>query len=304
MIKEITQSEIETLKYMFKTFPESTRKTLIENQCQKYKLTDEFIVEFKEYITNVDFSRSPDLDYSTIQKHDTIFDINAWNSNPERSLEPMLHDEFVGKYLGGTDIDSVLLGVKPSQITNDIFQKYFKQLGNDARSFFLNSSRITSEAFLREFPEDINEEIFRNKYAKIEWSNDLIEYILSNKTLTVKFLVSILQQTKDIGFVRRMLTSDFDYKQTGETFDTDLKNFLFNIHQDLFPVIFEKLELYSPNAITYSLLERMLEVNSFLEESFLTQNAEHFIRNGLTGKLAQYARRNEYESVLLVLKLQ
>jgi hypothetical protein len=304
MVKEITQSEIETLKYMFSTFPESTRKTLIENQCQKYRINDNFIREFKDYIDTKSFSYSPELSYETIKRHTGLFDISYWLSNPDKSLEPMLHDDFVGEYLGGTDIDSVLLGVKPSQITNDIFQKYFKQLGNDARSFFLNSSRITSEAFLREFPEDVNEEIFKNKYAKIEWSNDLIEYVLSNKTLTVKFLVSILQQTKDIGFVRRMLTTDFNYKQTGETFDTELKNFLFNIHQDLFPVIFEKLELYSPNAITYSLLERMLEVNSFLEESFLTQNAEHFIRNGLTGKLAQYARRNEYESLLLVLKLQ
>jgi hypothetical protein len=304
MIKEITQSEIETLKYMFSTFPESTRKTLIENQCQKYVLTDDFIREFKDYIQSVNFSKSPELLYSMIQKHKDIFDINAWLSYPDRSLEPMLHDEFVTEYLAKDNIDMVLMTTRAAQITKEVFQKYFLTLGSDARSYLLNSSKITSEEFLKQYIEDIDENIFKNKYIKIDWSNTLIEHILSNKTLTVKFLVNILMQTKDIGFIKRMLESNFNYKQTGETFDNDLKNFLFNIHQDYFPLVFKRLEEHSPNAITYSVLERMLEINNFIEEEFLIQNVEHFIRNGLTPKLAQYARKNEYESLLLVLKLQ
>lgn len=304
MTKEITRSEIETMKYMFSTFPESTRKTLVSNQCQKYKLTDEFVSEFREYITSVDFSTSPELDYRTLANHKELFDIDAWLSNSTKSLEPMLHEEFVGEYLVGKDIDSVLLGVKPSQITTEVFEAYFGRLSDKARSFFLNSSRVTSEELVRKHPSDVSEEIFKNKFVKIDWSNALIEHILTNKKLTVRFLVSALSQTKDLGFIKRMLTTELDYADSNDTFDMELKGFLMGIHQDYFQLVFSLLEKHSPNAITYSVLERMLEINNFLDEDFLVQNAEHFLRNGMLSQLAQYARRNDYNALLLVLRLQ
>lgn len=78
---------------------------------------------------------------------------------------------------------------------------------------------------------------------------------------------------------------------------------MFNIPSDYYFAIFRVVGKYSPNAISYEVLDRILDINESLPEEFLLENANYFVRNGLTGKLAGYARRNEYNGVLVLLSL-
>jgi hypothetical protein len=302
-VKTITQSEINTLKYMFGTFPESTRKTLIENQCAKYKITTDFVREFKEYITKQSFSTSPELTSEMIFAHNDLFDYNVWKNNKNKTLQPLLDDTFVEKYVGTDSIEDIILLTEHSALTVEMFNKYFEKLGNNVKSLAVNSSQLTTEELVRTYPDLVNEKIFSNKHVKFEWTNSLIEHILNNKQLNTKFLISILSKTKDFGFMEEMLNRDFNYVQSGGTFDEELKTFLFNLPADYYGLIFDVVAKNSPNALTYSVLERVLDFNDFLSEQFLIENVEHFNRAGLFGKLAEYARRNEYKALMVMLRL-
>jgi hypothetical protein len=304
MTKEITSKEIETLKYMFRTFPEATRKTLIENQCSKYIINVEFINEFLPYITKESFSTSPELKYFLIKLFPQMFDYISWKANKNKNLEPLLNDEFASSFANtNEEIESILMSTNASNITKEIYDKYFEKISANGQAYFVNNSTIASEEMVRKYPSVVNDEIFRNKHAKIEWSNSLIDYILANKKLTVKFLFSLLSQTKDLGFINSVLNRELDILETGETFDSELKNFLFGLHTDNFQRVFQLLAKYSPNAISYSVLERVLDLNDFLSEDFLIENIEYFKRHNLTSKVAQYARKNEYDSLMVLLRL-
>jgi hypothetical protein len=304
MIKEITSREIETLKYMFRTFPEGTRKTLIESQCMKYIITPDFVIEFLPYISKESFSTSPGLKYGIIERFPELFDYNSWKTNREKELEPLLNDEFLNSYAKtNEEVESILLSSNPSNITKEIFDKYFEKLSDNVKSYFVNNSKLTSEEMVRKYPSAINEDIFKNKYAEIEWSNSLIEHILKNKKLTVKFLFTILLHSNNPKFVNDILNRDLNIERTANTFDLELKNFLFSLHADNFQRVFQLLDTYSPNAITYSVLERILDLNDFLSEKFLIENIEYFKKNNLLPKLAQYARKNEYDALMVLLRL-
>jgi len=288
---------------MFGTFPESTRKTLIENQCAKYKITSDFVREFKEYITKQSFSTSPELTSEMILAYDDLYDYNSWKNNKNKTLQPLLDDAFVQKYVGTDSIEDIILSTETTALTTEIFTKYFEKLGANVKSLIINSSQLTNEELIRKYPDLVNEKIFSNKHVKFEWTNSLIEYILQNKQLTSRFLINILSKTKDFGFMEEMLNKDFNYTQSGGTFDEELKNFLFNLPADYYGLIFDVLSKHSPNALTYAVLERVLEYNDFLSEQFLIENVEHFNRAGLFGKIAEYARRNEYKALMVMLRL-
>jgi len=303
-IKTITPSEIATLKYMFQTFPESTRKTLIENQCAKYSITTDFVREFRDYISAKDFTSSPNLSSSMILAHENLFDFNVWKDIKNKSLEPLMSDDFVMKYIqDDSEIEKIILKTDISNMSTGLFEKYFGKLSEIVKSYIINTSNITSEELVRKYPGLLDEFIFKNRNLKVEWTNSLIEHILKNKKLRVRFMISILSQTKDLAFMRRMLETDFDYENTGDTFDVELKSYLINIPQDYYPLVFARVVDHSPNAVTYDVLRTMLDMNDSLSEEFLVQNVEHFIRNGLTARLAEYARLNEYKGLMVALKL-
>jgi hypothetical protein len=303
MTKTITESEISTLKYMFQTFPESTRKTLIENQCSKYKITAAFVREFKEYITKDSFSKSPELSYDVISAFPDLYDYKVWMENTEKSLEPLMHDGFVDAYVPSKDVNPVMLGTNAKNINLEVFEKHFKILNDDVKTYVVNNSKITSEELVRKHPDLVDITIFSNRNVPIKWTNPLIEYVLQNKRLTVGFLIAILSQTNDFGFMKRMLETDFDYVKSGETFDNELKNFLMNVPYGYYPLVFDRVLANSPNALTYDVLKRILDVNDSLTEEFLIENLDVFKRSGLVGRLAEYARANEYKGLMVALKL-
>jgi len=302
-IKTIGASEVSTIRFMLGSMPEKNRKALVESQCSKYKISPEFVREFREHIGAGAFTKSPELTYDVIRAYPDLFDFGAWRFHREKSLEPLLHDEFVSKYVKEGELESCFLQTDPSNITPEVFDRHARSLGTDVTRFVLNKSRLTTEDMIRKYTDLLDEDIFWNRYVKVDWTNALLEHVLANKTLTARFLVNALSKTTDLAFMKRMLNAPLRYQDYTGTFDGELKGLLLNIPQAYYGDVFSALSKHSPNAITYSLLDTLLTMNDSLEEEFLMENAEHFKRNGLTGRLAAHARANDYKSLLVMLKL-
>jgi hypothetical protein len=303
-IKVTGPTEISTIRYMLGSMPEASRKTLVSAQCAKYKITKEFVREFREHLTKEAFTKSPALYYDVISQFPDMFDFGMWSLYRDKSLEPLLHDEFVAKYCTPEKaVEICFLQTDPSNITPEVFDKHARALSTDVTRFVLNKSRLTTEAMIRKYADLLDEDIFWNRYINIDWSNALLEHVLTNKKLTARFLVNALSKTTDLGFMKRMLNKDLKYQGYTGTFDGELKGLLLNIPQAYYADVFSVLTKHSPNAITYSMLETLLSMNDSLEEDFLLQNVEHFKRHGLTGRLAAHARANDYKSLMVVLKL-
>jgi hypothetical protein len=303
-IKTIGASEVSTIRFMLGSMPEKNRKALVESQCSKYKISPEFVREFREHIGRDAFTKSPELTYDVIRAYPDLFDFGQWSLHRDKSLEPLLHDEFVSKHCtADKSVEICFLQTDPSNITPEVFDRHARSLGTDVTRFVLNKSRLTTEDMVRKYPDLLDEDIFWNRYIKLDWTNALLEHVLANKTLTARFLVNALSKTTDLAFMKRMLNADLKYQDYTGTFDGELKGLLLNIPQAYYSEVFSVLSKHSPNAVTYSLLDTLLTMNDSLEEEFLMENAEHFKRHGLTGKLAAHARANDYKSLLVMLKL-
>jgi hypothetical protein len=303
MIKEATRSDIEAIKLIMRAY--ENKQNLIDLQAKKYRMNDLFIQEFEGFINKENFSSSPGLKYEFIKKYDEFFDYEIWLKGSEKSLEPLLHDEFIEEYAVKDErLDEVVSSTNHENYTREVFEKHLKNVGYETRKLIINKSPLAAEAdFLIENAELLTQDIFKNRKAKIEWTNDLIEKIFINKTLTARFVVNALYQSKDLAFIRRMLTTDFNYKDSGETFDTEMKNMINKLTETYLPPLFDLVRKYDKNALTYDVVSYLLNMKDDLEEDFLLENIDIFIENGLQGSLATYARIREYRSIMVVLKL-
>jgi len=303
MIKEPTRSDIEAIKLVMRAYED--KKNLINLQAKKYSINDLFVEEFEQYLTKESFSGSPALKFAMIKKYKEFFDFEVWAQNKEKSLEPLLFDEFVDEYsVKGEELDKVISNTNPENFTKVVFDKYFSSLGYETKKFVINFTALSGDPqFLTENAELITSDIFKNRKVKIDWTNDLIEKIFTNKTLTVRFLINTLYQSKDLAFIRRMLTTPFNYKDSGETFDVDLKNIIIKLSENYMKELFDIVRAHNKNALSYEVMSFILKVKDDLEEDFLVENVDLFIENGLMGDLATYARSRDYRSVMIVLKL-
>ena len=303
-IKRVTESDIESISFILKNFkaPEK-RVELISMQSKKFLLSYEFIREFKEYMTKESFSTSPGINYQLIKDFPELFDYNLWANSPEKSLEPLLHDEF-RESLSADTIGRSIETCKPDLITKEIYDKFVTIIPEETKIYIVNNTTLANDTeFLMKNVSVINESLLDNPRLKVEWTNDLIEKILLNKELTFRFVVKILTKTTDLAFIERMLRSSFNYKQTGGTIDDDLRLFIKRLPEDYLEPLFDCAKANNKNSLSYNVLLFVLKMKDELSEQFLLDYINEFKEVGLNGELASYARMRDYNSVLLNLHL-
>jgi len=312
MLKNPTSTEIEAIKLVMRAYDDkredivTLRENLITLQAKRFSLNELFIEEFETYITKETFSNSKSLEYTIIKKYSHLFDFEIWLKNNEKSLAPLLYEEFITTYgIDSTVLNLIINATSPEYFTEEIINKYFSNLELEAKRKLLNSSPlIANPNFLIENSETLTVDIFKNKRAKISWTNNLLEQIFtSKKTLTVRFLIMGLYQSKDLAFIRRMLNTPFNYINSGETFDVDLKNVILKFSENYMGELFDVIRNYNKNALTYEVMSFLLKMKDHLDENFLMENTELFMNNGLSGELAKYARQREYKSLMILLRL-
>jgi hypothetical protein len=303
-IKKVTESDIESISFILKNFKDQEKKVgLITMQSKKFLLTYEFIREFKEYMTKESFSSSPGINYQLIKYFPELFDVNLWANSSEKSLEPLLHEEFT------EELPPLIIGrsfetCKADLITKEIYDKFSLIIPEQTKVHIVNNTSLADDInFLMENISVINESLLDNPRLKIDWTNDLIEKILTNKELTFKFVVKILSKTTDFAFIERMLKTSFIYKQTGGTLDDDLRLFIKKLPEDYLEPLFDCAKINNPNALSYAVLQYILKMKDEISEQFLLDYINEFKEVGLNGELASYARLRDYKSVLLNLHL-
>jgi len=300
--KKITSGDIGAIKLLFNSHP--NKNEFIISQCKKFQLSAEFMAEFSNYVSKEAFSESPELTYSLIKQYSDKFDLALWLNSINKSLEPLTHDGFTSQ-LSGDHINLALSNADKNALTEEVFNKHESVLNNDIKKIFVNSTKLSNnEAFLLENINLVNSSIFLNKDLSLNFSNVLIEKILTNKKLiNFGFMIELLTQSNDIAFVKRMLETEFDIQKSGETSDYVIKNFISKFPDVYMSIFFEAALKYSPNSISYDVMDHLLKMKENLTEEFLLSNINLFKTNGMAPELAKYARERDLNSVLINLRL-
>jgi hypothetical protein len=303
-MKDLTSTEIESIKFIMNSYSEKSK--LIDIQLKKYNLNTDFMREFGQYISQESFSSSPGLTYELIKSYSELFDKDIWLNSPTKSLDPLRYDEFLD-IIGEENIEKILLNINASQLSEDIFLKYFNNtnVSTDAKKKLINSTNFTlTPEFIIENAEYITEKIFTNVRNKVKWDRHLVEGVFNNKELTMLFFINALLMIDDLGFIKRMLEENsLKFAVTGGTFDSELKSFITFLPDSYMGPLFDKITQYSKNALSYNVLEHLLDMKDFLTEEFLLEYIQPFKDNALQGKLASYARERDYRAILLNLKI-
>lgn len=304
MIKQPTNSDIASLRFLVNNFATDEKKiTMLTLQCKKFKLTTDFVKEFKEYITKDSFSSSPGLTSEVIKSFPELFDTKVWREAEDKSLDLLMDDEFV-ETLEDDDIDVIIQSTNPKIITSDIFEKYYDNITDETKKFIVNKTSLAnSEEFIKKHSKHLTEDIFINTKVHIAWTNDLIENIAINKTLTVKFLTAMLAKSYDIAFIDRILTTGLNFSDGGGTADTEIKIMINKLPEDYMESLFNMIFMNNRNALSYDVLTHVLKMKDDLSEQFLLDYVQCFKEVGMEGSVAEYARPRNYEAVLLNLHM-
>jgi len=300
-MSKVKDTDIQAIKLIFDVYED--KQNLINMQCAKYKLTEEFMIAFAKYVTPEAFSKSPNLEYEMIQLYQEFFDMNFWVESTEKSLEPLMHDFF---HAGCGDLtDEAIKNARPEKMTIEFYKKFEAVLTTETKQLVLSKSTLAQdEEILIGSAEFLTRDVFKNRRLDIKWSTTLIEKILRNKVLTVRFLMAALSKTKDIFFIERILADQtLTYEETTEMFDVEFKNFTNRISENQLGAFFDIVRAYNPAAFTYNSLKYILMMKDLLSEDFLSENSDLFMEAALFSDLVRYARRNNYMDLLLLLKL-
>jgi hypothetical protein len=285
-MKQFTRSEIETLRYMLSIMNDNLKEITVAKEIKKYILTEEFINEFRQYITVEAFSTAPHLSYNIIKKYPLLFNVGVWMSNSDKDLEPLLNIGFCEIY--NVNIEAAVKSTKIASLTSDIFLNLIPHLSNETINNIMTKVSFIDNKFIEKNIKLIDHKVLYNKKLNINWSKDLIEKVLQNKQLTARTLIAALSKIEDYSFIKRIIDTDLDYKITGETFDEELGNFVISIHTSLLSSLFNLLRKINPNALSYDVLSKLLKYNNELDSKFLDENESLFIQAGLFNELKNY----------------
>jgi hypothetical protein len=306
--KSITESDVNSLRFMLETFRGENlleqRKMMVGTACQKYKITYQFVQEFSKYITQESFSTSPDLQYDLIESFPELFNIELWlgKDRNEKSIEPIKNEKFIAKY--GQDLtEKALLTTRPDKIKEEDFRLFKDKLTFEARKELVNACGFVKESNIDEYMDYIDYKFINDRNNRMSFSNTLIQKIVKNKQLNMRFLISLLNKTNDADFIASILNQKLDIVESGDTFDTELGSFILKVSEEHLGLLFNLLLKYSRNSLSYSFLSRLLTVKDYISEEFILQHLELFKGNALTNEVAKYARFKEYNNVILALKL-
>jgi hypothetical protein len=302
MFRQVKQSDIEAIKLLFRSHP--NKNEFINSQCKKYQLTSDFMSEFGSYVSKESFSESPLLTYSLIKQYRDKFDLALWIKSITKSMEPLLNDAFVSE-ISTEILNDAIINSNKDMLSKELYNKHSKVLNTNIKKIFVNSTKLSNEEeFLLANLELVDSTLFLNKQLELVFSNSLIEKILTNKKLiTFSFMTELLTTTNDIAFVKRMLETKLDMQPTGETSDYVMKNFINKFPDMYMSIFFQAASTYSPNSLSYDVMDHLLKTKENLSEEFLLENINLFKSTGMIPELAKYSREREYSSVLINLRL-
>lgn len=298
------ESTIEALKYI-RDLPGTGIQNAVRDTCRKEQLNDEFINEFRVYITPEMFSTSYMLTGEMANAHPDLFDIEAWKASDTRSMAVLLSENIRSKFTS-KEIAEMLYEMNANEMTDELFNTLFESYHGDAREILMQRSpKPLSASFILEHSDCLSSAFFSIGKRTMNLSNSDFEAILKSQSRTMEFFISVILRAKnnDIAWQKRMLSeigSKIHIFSTAGTFDKTLISAMKELHPTLLDDVLLNVKQYADNALSYTVLEYILQWVELPEDTIL-ELIPYFRRNMLVNALAKYAAENGYSAVILQL---
>lgn len=314
--RKITTSDVITSTRYLSSFSGDLQR-FVDGTMSTHQVTPEFIMEFRDFINTDNFSKSYMLKKSLVDEFPDYFVSETYlNSITSNSI---IDIEMLAEY-----VDSIK-GKFESQVTEEgedsIIEKIIINSINNATSEEIENTNIVT--LVSEFGNKVDEVLLRrvhNDTAKdmitlaIElrggnstsstamkyMSNDTKEDMLGTENVNVKTFLKYLSESKDIGWVIKMVnkvsSGEIKLEKTTEVFDNDVIRFFATAPESLVLEIL-KLRKFMPNALSYKVLLWTLKNRSFNEDELISVK-DVFKQAGLFFELKRFAKDMEYSKLL------
>lgn len=298
------ESTIEALKYI-RDLSGTGIQNAVRDTCKKEQLNDEFINEFRAYITPEMFSTSYMLTAEMANAYPNLFDIEAWKASDRKSMAVLLSEDIRSKFTS-KEIAEMLYGMDANEMTDELFNTLLESEHGDAIEILIRRyPKPLSASFILEHSDCLSSAFFSVEKRTANLSNNDLETILKSQPRTMEFFISVILRVKnnDVAWQKRMLNeigSKIHIFSTAGTFDKTLITAMKELHPTLLDDILLNVRQYADNALSYTVLEYILQWVE-LPENTVLELIPYFRRNMLVNALAKYAAENGYSAVILQL---
>lgn len=317
--RKITTGDVITSTRYLSSFSGDLQR-FVDGTMSTHQVTPEFIMEFRDFINTDNFSKSYMLKKSLVDKFPDYFVSETFlnNINPNSIIDMEMLAEYV---------DNIKVKFE-SQVTEEgedsIIEKIIINSINNATSEEIENTNIVT--LVSEFGNKVDEVLLRRVHddtakdmitlaielrggnstsstAMKYMSNDTKEDMLGTENVNVKTFLKYLSESKDIGWVIKMVnkvsSGEIKLEKTTEVFDNDIIRFLATAPESLVLEIL-KLRKFMPNALSYKVLLWALKNRSFNEDELISVK-DVFKQAGLFFELKRFAKDMEYSKLLSLL---
>lgn len=316
-MEKITETIVDSYKNIQRQLKTVDFKRFLEIQMKEYKLTKYFLETYQDYI-DMDVSKF-DIDLEGIKYLISInkFNFDTWkNSNP-RDLDPLLDPEFA-KHFTKADIEDILQNAKfisqavMMRFINTVSSETKKELllhysGPEFAGYF--NAIVTSIPVLQ---QDVFNIVKANNDIKKPDSTILALIFNGGAEVSINLLLELLNRVYipkrfKSGITTRSLKLTTNVNPSSEDCVRaryNLTNILERYTDDVVGEIITLVNYYDQRILLdKELLTRLLAECDLIPEDCLYGIRRVFISTGCQDKLLDYAKNNNYKSLVASLTL-
>lgn len=303
-MKEISKKEITAIETLISyTNNADAIETIMISNMSKYRLTLDFIAEFRNYIDPCMFSKAAGITSSLVSLCPDFFNIGFYLESETPSADVLLNDD-VFSQLSTNDIVNILNKIHYTEITKEIFERLFGIDKTINEILFEKVSCELDSNFLINNANSVSTSIFKNISLKNILTTDVIKEILNNKNdLTIEFFLMALVAGGKLGWILKMIDAAYDgeynFISSSGTNDDTMLYIINMVPEDRLEKLFSVISQYNSNMISYNAVATVI-ASKDLDEDFILNNIETFRNVGLLNAIIEYSRERGYEQVILM----
>lgn len=312
-----TADEIEATKLLMTYSPNPA--AIIDGICKSFQLTDDFIREFRQYITKEAFTLSPYLSVKMAEKYPEYFDEELFKKALKKNPSTDFSISMVAKYISevpdewdSDDEDSEKdYETKESYFEDLIRNATTEELTEDVVPVFLGLNSVIDDLILKRIKN--NECLVQSILLSLSLNdsqpftsstykympNDMKENLIGTEDVDARNFINAISDSDDFGWKLKMLhdveNGKINILETGATMDNEMLH-LINKLPETEIVAFTKLSNKLKNAFSGKIMMWLLKNKSFSEEE-LIEMFPVFKKAGLYFEIKKLAREENYEKL-------
>lgn len=287
-----------------------SKKEIISGIVKEHVLTDEFIREFKEYITKESFSASPMLSQRIVETYSDLFDEDVYIENisksrcAELSMIILYLDKLKEKL---NDDENCLIG---ECIVKSINNTPKEELNDDILMELLFISDESDEKILaRSTSEEVIERIILaaelrgleslSKAAIRKLPKDVRDSMMASAGMNYSEFIKLLTESKDLGWISKMIDNVVSHEIILVSSPVKLEEILTMFNALPEPICVKAMEMSGiiKEFSSYRVLSWLIENKDFTETE-LSGMYPMLKKSGLHFAVKKLAERKEYLELL------